>query len=128
MNQEHSAEIIDLAQRHPDKLPRGFITWLSFNLPVWNEFVEHTKRAIEQGVKRYSSRTIICVMRHRHVLEGGEQFTKINNNYSPYLARLFDLAYPEYAGLWEYRQVSKMEEARMQLAVRDLFEEPGDGR
>ena len=95
--------IIDHARENADRLSEEFLNWLPDNLHVWDAFVVETLKVIQRGYKHYSSRTIICVMRHHSAIsEKGGEF-KINNNVSPYLARLFDLIYPQHCGLFEYR-------------------------
>jgi hypothetical protein len=100
--------IVETARQHTSKFSSDFLNWLPNNLHVWNAFVHEAERVIARGFKHYSARTIIHVLRHHSALEeaGGEW--KLNNNYSPYLARLFDIVYPQHAGLWEYRETKKV--------------------
>ena len=85
-----------------------FIEWLPNNLHVWKAFCSEAMKIRNKGFKHYSARTIIHVLRHHSAIheKGGEW--KLNNNHSPYLARLFDLAFPAYAGMWEYRTTKKV--------------------
>lgn len=85
-----------------------FMEWLPDNLHIWKAFVREASAVINKGFKHYSARTIIHVLRHHSALyEVGGEF-KINNNTSPYLARLFDVVYPSYRGLFEYRETKKV--------------------
>ena len=96
--------------RHADKFTDEFILWLPSNRHIWDAFVAEAFKVIRAGFKHYSTKTIIHVLRHHSALHesGGEW--KLNNNISPYLARLFDLCYPQHAGLWEYRVTKKVYE------------------
>ncbi len=81
-----------------------FIRWLPDNLHIWDAFVAESLKIINKGFKHYSARTIIHVLRHHSALaENGTEW-KINNNISPYLARLFALTYPKHKDLFEYRR------------------------
>ena len=85
-----------------------FREWLPNNMHVWEAFCEEAFKVRRKGFKHYSARTIIHVLRHHSaVQETGDEW-KINNNHSPYLARLFDLVFPESAGMWEYRTTKKV--------------------
>jgi hypothetical protein len=93
----------DLLLSNKDKFSTEFINWFPENNHVWEAFTDEAFKVQAKGFKHYSARTIIHVLRHHSaVTENGSEW-KINNNYSPYLARLFDLAYPHKAGLFEYR-------------------------
>lgn len=96
-----------VAIANPDVFPPDFTAWLADNEHVWDAFVGHARDVLRSGYTHYSARTIIHVMRHHSAIrERGGSF-KINNDHSPYLARLFDLIYPQHAGLWEYRETKK---------------------
>lgn len=82
-----------------------FIAWLPDNWHVWDAFVEETFKIIACNTRHYSARTILHYLRHHTtVTERSDSGWKLNNDYSPYLARLFDLKYPQLAGLFEYRE------------------------
>lgn len=96
--------ITEIARRNgfPDK----FLEWLPENNHIWLAFVEETMKVIHLGFEHYSARTIIHFLRHHSALtEKSLKGFKINDHHSPYLGRLFDIIYPEYAGLWEKRTV-----------------------
>jgi len=80
-----------------------FVEWLQKNEHVWNAFVREATAVYLRGFKHYSARTIIHVMRHHSALhENGTQW-KLSDHSSPYLARLFDLHYPDMAGMWSFK-------------------------
>lgn len=95
------------AHMHAQQFSSEFLEWLPENLHIWEAFVKETNRVIATGRTHYSSYTIVEFLRHDSAVaeKGGEW--KINNNYRPYLPRLFDLMYPEKAGLFEYRATTK---------------------
>jgi hypothetical protein len=96
-------DVVELMEANIETFSNEFLVWLPNNLHIWDAFVEQAMAVRSRGFKRYSTKTIIHVLRHHSALheEGGEW--KINNNISPYLARLFDLKYPAMAGMWELR-------------------------
>lgn len=53
---------------------------------------------------RFSARAIFHRMRWQSMIEGNDEF-KINNNYSPYYARMFEDEYPDMEGFFEKRKV-----------------------
>ncbi len=92
-----------LADRHADQFTPEFLAYLPANRHVYEAFEREAFKVIAKGFKHYSARTIIHVLRHHSALaEVGSEW-KINDHTSPYLARLFDLAHPEHAGLFEFR-------------------------
>jgi hypothetical protein len=81
-----------------------FLAWLPNNCHVWRAFVDETFKVSRLGFEHYSARTIVHFLRHHSaVTEVGGPW-KINDHHSPYLARLFDLSFPQHVGLWEYRE------------------------
>jgi hypothetical protein len=99
--------IVQLAQQNANQFPDDFLAWLPANLHVWGSFVREAHAIHRRGIRHYSARTIVHFLRHHtSVHEVGEGW-KINNNHSPYLARLFDLRYPEMRGLFSHRETPK---------------------
>lgn len=96
-------KLYDLVRQNRDLFSDDFVEWLPDNMHIYQAFVVEAIKIHSRGFKHYSARTIIHVLRHHSAISeiGGEW--KINNNFSPYLARLFDLAYPHMAGMFEYR-------------------------
>lgn len=102
-------KLYDLISENRDLFSDDFVDWLPDNMHVYQAFVVEAIKIHSRGFKHYSSKTIIHVLRHHSAVSevGGEW--KINNNFSPYLARLFDLAYPHMAGMFEYRSTFRAE-------------------
>ena len=100
--------LLSLIESSEDEFPEEFIDWLPNNLHVWNAFVSQAFKVIDRGFKHYSARTIIHVLRHHSMIsETSESQWKINDHHSPWFARLFDLRYPAYKGLWEFRRTKQ---------------------
>lgn len=100
-------QAVNIANANADSLSSEFLMWLPDNLHIWNAFVDQAMKIIGRGYKHYSARTILEFLRHHSALEERASQWKVNNNVQPYLARLFDLVYPEHMGLWEYRTTTK---------------------
>jgi len=85
------------------KFRSDFADWLRPNFHIWLAFVKEANKAWNRGRRHYSARTIIEYLRHETALaENGGEF-KINGNYVPDLARLYQQTYPERAELFETR-------------------------
>lgn len=99
--------VVNLARAHAEELSMEFLEWLPQNLAIWDAFCTQAMQIFTKGIKHYSSYTIVEFLRHHTALADSAGEFKINNNIRPYLSRLFDIAYPQCAGLFEYRQTTK---------------------
>jgi hypothetical protein len=81
----------------------AFIGFLADNAHVWEAFEREALAVIAVGFQHYSARTIVHVLRHHSALTEKNSPWKLNNDNSPYLARLWALAYPEHADFFEFR-------------------------
>lgn len=72
-----------------DKYPPRFFYWLPKNREVYREFERRALRMARTGRKRYSARTIVEVMRWDSDIADSEKTFKINDHYTPGMARLF---------------------------------------
>lgn len=99
--------ITDIAHAHGNHLAADFLEWLPENIHVWDAFVAETFKVIRRGFKHYSSYTIVEFLRHHTAVSESGAVYKINNNHRPYLPRLFEIVYPQHAGLFEYRTTTK---------------------
>mgnify|MGYP007089738799 CR=1 FL=1 len=97
----------ELADSNEELFSKEFLRWLPENLHVWQAFCDETFKVRARGFKHYSARTIIHFLRHHSAVAESTGPWKVNNNYSPYLARLFDLKFPHLKGLWEYRETKR---------------------
>lgn len=102
------ARLLGLMSDKGEDFPEEFFLWLPDNMAIWFAFVTEATKVRAKGFKKYSARTIVHFLRHHTAMaEASSAGWKINNNHSPYLARLFDLRYPSMSGMWEYRITRK---------------------
>jgi hypothetical protein len=98
-------EVLRIARENAELFRDNFLDWLPDNMHVWTAFAREVIKIQARGYEHYSARTIIEFLRHHTaVTERRGEGWKINNNYPPYLARLFDLTFPSRAGLFSYRE------------------------
>lgn len=109
------SNVIDTALAHAGHFSDEFLNWLPHNMHVWRAFELEAFRVHARGFRHYSARTIVHVLRHHTAVAEAEadRHWKVNNNHSPYLARLFDLVHPDKAGMWEYRVCTKRRAANL---------------
>lgn len=70
------------------------------------ELVKHyAKQAIQSGHKHYGMKSIMERVRWHTSIETNDTF-KINNNHSPYYARMFMDDYPQHAGFFHTRKAA----------------------
>lgn len=79
------------------KFPDGFWPWLAENQHIWKAFKVKAIRMALKGRKHYSARTIIETIRWETDLKDSEATFKINDHYTPGLARLW---MQEYGNRW----------------------------
>lgn len=103
----NTIDVVEAAKEIETLLSKEFLAWLPQNLHVWEAFRIESFKARDKGFKHYSSKTIIHFLRHHSAINEVGGAWKINNNYSPYLARLFDHCFPGFVGLWEYRETKR---------------------
>lgn len=113
MNKEYEkCRLLALTTTNHAMFPEDFEDWLAENMHIWDAFVAEAMKVRARGFKKYSTKTIVHFLRHHTAVAESGAGWKINNNHSPYLARLFDLRYPSMAGMWEYRTVLKPQGAQ----------------
>ena len=84
--------------------PSGFDRWLAENRHIYRKFVALALQAKDRGMEHWSARAVIQVMRWRmQIRERGDAQFKINNNYTPGLARLAMQQYPQLEGFFRCR-------------------------
>lgn len=94
---------LTFVQTRPDLFRPEFLGWLKDNWPVWVAFRAQADRIWQRGRKHYSARTIVEWLRHETLAaERGGDF-KLNGNYVPDLARLYNCYHPEREGFFEFR-------------------------
>jgi hypothetical protein len=92
-------------QRKGELFRDDFGEWLAKNWHIYTTFEKQADRIWNMGRRHYSARTILHWIRHETTLRENAQDDglKINNNWSPDLARLYVLFHPERAGFFEKR-------------------------
>ncbi len=94
---------------------------------TWRLFKRFAFEMVERGFRNCSARGIFQRIRWETDtpdVEGRSTF-KVNNNYSPFCARLFHKRYPSYDGFFRTRlQISKLGPA---TGMRELGPEDFDG-
>lgn len=81
-----------------------FRDWLESNMHIYNEFERYAFDIKLHGKREYySARMIIHRLRWDTLFREGASEFKINNNCTPYLARLAMLANPSLMGLFKLR-------------------------
>lgn len=94
---------LTVARNNEDKFTAEFLAYLPENIHIYRAFEKEAKLAAARGFQHYSARTIIEVLRHHSALQESGGGWKLNNDNTPYLARLFGLVNPESASLFEFR-------------------------
>lgn len=69
--------------------PSGFDRWLQNNRHIYTEFARRALYMARAGRKHYSARTIVEAMRWDSDLRDSDALFKINDHYTPGMARLF---------------------------------------
>lgn len=117
-----------LARMHAEQFTPEFLAYLPDNLHVYTAFEREALRIVARGFAHYSARTILHVLRHHSALEedAGGQW-KLNNNVSPYLARLFALDHPAHEDLFEYREAKAVGRGRAAAANHDHLAQAAGG-
>lgn len=100
-----------LVRQHADTFRKGFAGWLAENRHVWTAFEREADRVWAKGRRHYSARTLIEYLRHDTALSESAGEWKVNNNHAPDLARLYRLAHPARAELFELRVMPGSERA-----------------
>ncbi len=86
-----------------DKLKLNFINYHAANPQVYEAFKRFTFQAVRHR-KNFSSKAIFERLRWDSMIAGDDGF-KMNNNYTPYYARLFEADHPQHKGFFRKRGV-----------------------
>ena len=93
---------LEIARNNQFEFTPEFMDFIEENGHIYEAFDKAAMEVIAAGFRHYSARTIIHVLRHHSAISQAGEW-KINNNVSPYLARLFALVHPVHADLFEFR-------------------------
>lgn len=74
------------------------------NPEIYNLFERFTLEAIASGRKYFGSKAIIERLRWHSLVEAKLDIFKINNNYAPFYARMFEQINPQHKGFFRKRR------------------------
>lgn len=77
-------------EQHPTLFTTGFYTWLVSNFHIWQAFSSKADLLRQIGRTHYSARTIVESMRYDTDLADTDTDYKINGNWVPDMARLYN--------------------------------------
>lgn len=90
--------------RAGDPRLQAFLKFHERNPQIYRLFCRFTNEALAAGRPRFSARTVIHRIRWYTMVETKDPAGfKINNNWSPFYARLFVEDFPEHRGIFEMR-------------------------
>lgn len=126
--------VVGVEQRDRSELyPDGFFRWLELNPIIVLEFVDRARQVKASGRSRFSARAIIENIRWHTLLADREATFKINDHWTPGLARLAMALDPALEGMFELRPGRAIVDgadcesrtiAEIQLAGVSMVEEP----
>lgn len=106
MTPETVLEIFEKDQRfshYKEETLEKFVEFHTKNPHVYQEFSRLAQMAKDAGHKKYSSKTIYCVMRWLQDLQTTGNRFKVNDMFQSIYARLLINQKPEYDGFFELR-------------------------
>jgi hypothetical protein len=87
-----------------DSYPANFFRWIQDNKHIYAAFKVRALEMALTGRKRYSARTIVELIRWTTDLKDSELTFKINDHYTPGMARMFMAEYShKYPDFFELR-------------------------
>lgn len=100
------SQVLETVHTESNIFPFEFADWVDENFHVWEAFVAEADKVIARGFSHYSARTILHVLRHHSATSEVIDGWKLNNNTSPYLARLFAIMHPVHGTLFAFRETN----------------------
>lgn len=91
--------------------PQDFLLFLANNQHIWKRFEREANKAWTRGFRHYSSKCIVEYIRHETALYERMGEFKINNSWTPMLARYYQELHPDRTSLFETRALKKQEMA-----------------
>ena len=92
-----------------NKADQNFEEWIGTTQgkAIYHYFKHFTFRLARVGIKRYSARAICQRIRWHIEVDRNQppEAYKVNNNYTPYLARKFMEENPQFEGFFELREL-----------------------
>jgi hypothetical protein len=74
---------------------------------VYRKFCDYADEVIGRGFKQFSSDAIFHRVRWFMKVEGGRKLFEINNNHTPYYARMWMQEHPQWPKFFELRHVKE---------------------
>ena len=82
-----------------------FLAWYKSQPEVWKNFERITLDLIAQG-KKAGTIDIMARIRWECEIMGGKDY-KVNNNYAPFLGRVFAMKHPQHEDFFEFRKAGE---------------------
>jgi hypothetical protein len=82
-----------------------FIEYHKANKKIWEVFEQAAVQLCNQGKTRLSSKALFEDLRRSEVIQAIYKDWKVNNTYSSFYPRIFELYYPQFKGRFEMRSV-----------------------
>lgn len=87
-----------------DQIYRRFRAFHKANPQVWDLFQQFTNELIAQGYKRYSVDAVLHRVRWEVAIKTrGDEGVKLNNDFTPYYARMWLATHPQWPNFFELR-------------------------
>lgn len=83
--------------------------YIKQNPKVWDYFQKYAFELINQGATRLGAKMLFERIRYEATFQKMGDF-KVNNDYSPDMARKFEVVFPQYKGIFEKRICKKDKE------------------
>ena len=109
-----------LIKANPEQFTQEFLTWIQYNLEIWEEFERRSVELVELNRMRFCARAILDYMRWDRPTKPGYKVkhgVSVPNDVSPYFSRLWDLLHPARAGFFIQRELKNTTLAEGMLCV-----------
>ena len=84
---------------------QAFRAFHAANLHVYENLVRLTRQAVQNGRRRIGIGMLFEVLRWNYVMSSSGSDFKLNNNYRSHYVRLIIKLHPEWAGMFELREL-----------------------
>jgi hypothetical protein len=81
-----------------------YVDYLTDNPDIWIMFQTKALELIDMGQEHYGAGAIVEIIRYERIRRGADGFT-INNNVRAALARMFQIAFPEFKSFFATRKM-----------------------
>lgn len=103
MISQNYIDSIEVIRANQSLFRADFESWIVDNGHVAEAFISASDKVWDIGIRHYSARAIMEVIRHRSNIREISGEYKINNNQIPDLARLYVLLNPDRASIFSFR-------------------------